>query len=124
MPLVLMHCLHLIAEACTVWSDGRTGSIVDGLKEKFRGADHFRSRCGLPLSTYFRCVYSRASVAEDNSAMKIKWLLENSPQVKSAVAEERCLFGTVDSWLLWVRIAGFITGFHVISLPLTWLDCL
>ena len=37
------------------------------------------------------------------SVMKIKWLLENAPQVKTAVAEERCLFGTVDSWLLWVR---------------------
>jgi len=29
--------------------------------------------------------------------------------VKKAVEEERCLFGTVDSWLIWVRKTEMIT---------------
>jgi glycerol kinase len=41
------------------------------------------------MSTYF-------------SALKMKWLLENVPAVMRAVEENRCLLGTVDSWLLWV----------------------
>ena len=46
--------------------------------------------CGLPINTYF-------------SAVKLKWLIDNCEAVKKAVEEERCLFGTVDSWLIWVR---------------------
>ena len=45
--------------------------------------------CGLPIHTYF-------------SALKIKWLMENVPAVRDAIAEERCLFGTVDTWIMWV----------------------
>ena len=33
--------------------------------------------------------------------------MENVPQVKTAIREDRCAFGTVDSWLLWVpKIKG------------------
>ena len=46
--------------------------------------------CGLPINTYF-------------SAVKLRWLLDNCEAVKKAVEEDRCLFGTVDSWLIWVR---------------------
>jgi glycerol kinase len=42
----------------------------------------------LPISTYF-------------SALKIKWMMDNVLQVKDAIRENRCAFGTVDSWLLW-----------------------
>ena len=45
--------------------------------------------CGLPISTYF-------------SAVKLRWLIDNSERVQNAVKEDRCLFGTVDSWLIWV----------------------
>lgn len=41
------------------------------------------------MSTYF-------------SAFKIKWMMDNVLQVKNAIKEDRCVFGTVDSWLLWV----------------------
>ena len=47
-------------------------------------------RTGLRLSTYF-------------SALKIRWLLDNVPAVQQAVEANRCMFGTVDSWFLWVR---------------------
>ena len=46
--------------------------------------------CGLPITTYF-------------SAVKLRWLLDNSEAVQKAVKEGRCLFGTVDSWIMWVR---------------------
>ena len=49
--------------------------------------------CGLPITTYF-------------SAVKLRWLLDNSETVQKAVKEGRCLFGTVDSWIMWV--CGFI----------------
>ena len=44
--------------------------------------------CGLPISTYF-------------SALKIRWLLDNVKEVALALKEDRLLFGTVDTWLLW-----------------------
>jgi glycerol kinase len=36
------------------------------------------------------------------SALKLKWLLDNVPAVRDAVERRRALFGTVDSWLIWV----------------------
>ena len=42
--------------------------------------------------------------------MKLKWLIDNVEAVKKAVEEDRCLFGTVDSWLIWV-----ILGFHYLG---------
>ena len=56
--------------------------------------------CGLPITTYF-------------SAVKLRWLLDNCPKVAQAAAEGRCLFGTVDSWLIWVSMAR--THFHTQS---------
>ena len=49
-------------------------------------------RTGLRLSTYF-------------SALKIRWLIDSVPEVKEAVEANRCMFGTVDSWFLWVSVA-------------------
>jgi glycerol kinase len=49
----------------------------------------FKEQCGLPISTYF-------------SALKIRWLMDNNEDVRNAIEEKRCLFGTVDSWLLYV----------------------
>lgn len=77
-----------------VWLDTRTANEVDEIlsnPNKKAQAERIRNLCGLPISTYF-------------SALKMKWLLENIPAVKSAVEEKRCLFGTVDSWLIWVKL--------------------
>jgi len=46
-------------------------------------------KCGLPIFHYF-------------SALKIIWLMENCESVKEAIAAGNCLFGTVDTWLIWV----------------------
>lgn len=47
-------------------------------------------RTGLPLSTYF-------------SAIKLVWMINNDPVVKKAHEEDNLLFGTVESWVLYVR---------------------
>ena len=48
-------------------------------------------RCGLPINPYF-------------SALKLCWLMENSEPVRTAIAEGNCLFGTVDTWIIWVLL--------------------
>lgn len=53
-------------------------------------------KTGLPISTYF-------------SAVKLRWLLDNVDDVRRAVLSERAMFGTVDSWIIWVRAAHMLT---------------
>jgi glycerol kinase len=78
-----------------VWLDARTAETVDKLIECTPGhnQDYLRPRCGLPISTYF-------------SAVKIRWLIDNVVEVQQALTEDRCLFGTVDSWLVWNLTGG------------------
>ncbi|KAK3770700.1 hypothetical protein RRG08_037892 [Elysia crispata] len=85
-----------------VWLDLRTASTVDELQKKTPGndKDYLRSRCGLPLATYF-------------SAVKLRWLLDNSETVRKAVEDGRCMFGTVDSWLVYNLTGGVNGGQHV-----------
>ena len=73
-----------------IWSDGRTREIVDDFLDQIpdRDFNYYKERTGLPISTYF-------------TAFKVKWLLQNVPQVKKAMQEQKLLLGTVDSWLLW-----------------------
>lgn len=72
-----------------VWLDTRTQKVCRWARERCE-QDHFdlKAICGLPISTYF-------------SAFKLRWLMNKIPKVKQAIEEETCLFGTVDSWLLW-----------------------
>ncbi|TAH19425.1 MAG: glycerol kinase, partial [Oscillatoriales cyanobacterium] len=53
-----------------VWQDTRTHQICTSLAE-VDGKDRFRSRCGLPLATYF-------------SGPKIKWMLDNIAGLREA----------------------------------------
>jgi len=82
-----------------VWCDARNGVQVGQLHAKF-GQDHLRSKCGLPLATYF-------------SATKLVWLLENVKEVKEAAEADELMFGTVDSWLVWNLTGGLQAGRHV-----------
>lgn len=72
-----------------VWNDIRTGRTVDSALARLGDKDALRALAGLPVSPYF-------------SALKLRWLIDNVPAVARAVQEKRCLFGTVDSWLVWV----------------------
>lgn len=83
-----------------IWSDIRTISTVEQLLEKVpnntKNKNYLKPLCGVPLSTYF-------------SAVKLKWLLDNAPRVKSTVKSgDKLMFGTVDTWLIWN-----LTGVHV-----------
>lgn len=87
-----------------VWQDMRTSSTVDQLLDtvpnRSRNKNYLKPFCGLPLSPYF-------------SAVKLKWLQENVQAVKKAMSEKRCLFGTVDTWLIWNLTGGTNGGVHV-----------
>ncbi|XP_014776025.1 glycerol kinase [Octopus bimaculoides] len=85
-----------------VWLDMRTSATVNKLLANIpdNDKDVLRPQCGLPVTTYF-------------SALKIRWLLDNVPEVKAALKEKRCLFGTVDSWLLWNLTGGVKDGKHL-----------
>jgi len=82
-----------------VWLDVRTEHIVERLKAK-SGQDHYRHNTGLPISTYF-------------SAVKMMWLMENCKEVSEAVEEGRCMFGTIDCWLIYNLTGGSSGGAFV-----------
>jgi glycerol kinase len=77
-----------------VWQDTR----VDPLVAEFAragGQDRFRAQTGLPLASYF-------------SALKLRWLLDNVPGVRTRAQAGDLAFGTVDSWILW-----HLAGLHI-----------
>lgn len=80
------------------------------LSERMGGRDSLRSVCGLPVSTYF-------------SGVKLRWLLDNVPEVKKGVEEGYALVGTVDSWIIWNLTGGAQGGaqpehsYHLYGLP-------
>ncbi|MED6255775.1 hypothetical protein ATANTOWER_014886 [Ataeniobius toweri] len=78
-----------------VWLDLRTQSTVERLIRKTpgRSKNHLKHKTGLPISTYF-------------SAVKLRWLLDNVDDVNKAVLSKRAMFGTVDSWIIWVGAVG------------------
>eukprot|EP00475_Leptophrys_vorax_P007024 TRINITY_DN14415_c0_g1_i10.p1 TRINITY_DN14415_c0_g1~~TRINITY_DN14415_c0_g1_i10.p1 ORF type:complete len:447 (-),score=92.78 TRINITY_DN14415_c0_g1_i10:1019-2359(-) len=82
-----------------VWSDTRTTHLVDRLKLEL-DENVFKSSCGLPLANYF-------------SAMKIRWLMDNEPKVQQAIERKRCMFGTIDTWIIWNLTGGPKSGVHV-----------
>lgn len=85
-----------------VWFDARTSSTVDQLTDKLpeKNKNHFQKLCGLPLSTYF-------------SGVKLRWLKDNKPEIAQAMENNTCLFGTVDSWLIYNLTGGASNGVHV-----------
>ena len=42
----------------------------------------------------------------------MQWLFANNAEVKSALAQERALVGTIDSWLVWNLSGGVDGGLH------------
>eukprot|EP00096_Caligus_rogercresseyi_P008694 TRINITY_DN2803_c0_g1_i2.p1 TRINITY_DN2803_c0_g1~~TRINITY_DN2803_c0_g1_i2.p1 ORF type:complete len:487 (-),score=18.77 TRINITY_DN2803_c0_g1_i2:665-2125(-) len=78
-----------------VWLDTRTKPLVDEYIRKHNSKDVLRDKCGLPISTYF-------------SALKLRWLILNVERVKKALEENRLMFGTVDSWLVYKLSIGSV----------------
>jgi glycerol kinase len=82
-----------------VWQDTRVADDVVRFSREL-GQDFFRTRTGLPLSTYF-------------SALKIRWLLEKVPEARQAAESGDVVFGNIDTWLVWNLTGGPRKGLHV-----------
>ncbi|MGA2502757.1 MAG: glycerol kinase GlpK [Anaerolineales bacterium] len=78
-----------------VWQDTRTDGICSELARE-GGQDRFRTKTGLPLTTYF-------------SGPKIKWILDNIPGTRQRAEKGELLFGNLDSWVLWNMTGRHIT---------------
>jgi glycerol kinase len=82
-----------------VWQCTRTDAICKALTEVY-GQERFRAKTGLPVSTYF-------------SGPKMRWMLENLPDVRVAADRGDALFGTVETWVIWWLTGGPDGGSHV-----------
>ena len=70
-----------------VWQDKRTSGICDQMKKD--GLESYtRENTGLDIDSYF-------------SATKINWIIENVEGVKTKINENKVLFGTIDTWLIY-----------------------
>ena len=75
-----------------VWQCRRTSDICKNLKEK--GYEKtFRDKTGLLLDPYF-------------SGTKIKWILDNVEGARQKAKENKIIFGTIDTYLIWKLTGG------------------
>lgn len=75
-----------------VWQCRRTADYCDALKEQGY-SDTVRAKTGLLIDSYF-------------SATKIRWILKNVPGALEKAKNGDLLFGTVDTWLIWMLTGG------------------
>lgn len=75
-----------------VWQCRRTAAYCDELKEKGY-SDTVRAKTGLLIDSYF-------------SATKIRWILQNVPGAMEKAQRGELLFGTIDTWLVWMLTGG------------------
>lgn len=75
-----------------VWQCRRTAEMCEQL-EKDGMKEYIHEKTGLLLDPYF-------------SATKIKWLLDQDPELRRRASAGEILFGTVDTWLLWNLTGG------------------
>jgi glycerol kinase len=73
-----------------VWQCRRTVDLVEGLRPH---ALLIKERTGLVPDSYF-------------SGPKIRWILDNIPGLRWRAERGEILFGTVDSWLIWMLTGG------------------
>ncbi|KAG6813866.1 hypothetical protein H0H92_006273 [Tricholoma furcatifolium] len=99
-----------------VWVDSRTKHTVAHHEQKLEttgiqvkpgewvkgadGVEALRKITGLPLSTYF-------------SAIKLRWMIDNHPNVAEAHEKDDLLFGTVESWVAYNLLGGVETNTHI-----------
>ncbi len=80
------------AANAVVWQCRRSEGICRRLKDEGY-EDLIRERTGLVLDAYF-------------AGTKIRWLLDNNPDIAEKARRGSILFGTIDSWLLWKLTGG------------------
>lgn len=75
-----------------VWQDKRTAYLCEELKEQGHET-LFREKTGLLLDSYF-------------SGTKLRWMLDQHPNVRAKAESGGLLFGTIDTWLIWKLTGG------------------
>lgn len=78
-----------------VWQDTRTAELVRSITASY-GADGFLAKTGLPPATYF-------------SGPKLRWLLDDRPDLRGRAERGELAFGTMDSWLAWNLCGRHVT---------------
>ncbi len=82
-----------------VWQCTRTRKICEDLKSL--GVEPLiREKTGLYISTYF-------------SGPKIRWILDNVPNVRNEAERGRAFFGNMDTWIIWNLTGGPKGGVHI-----------
>jgi glycerol kinase len=82
-----------------VWQDTRVANYVNEFA-KGGGQGRFRSKTGLPLTTYF-------------SGLKIRWILEHVKRARELAEAGDAIFGNIDSFLVWHLTGGIRGGAHI-----------
>ncbi len=82
-----------------VWQCTRSNDICRRLSAE-HGQDRFREKTGLPIATYF-------------SGPKVRWILDEVPEARTAAQKGTALFGTIESWIIWWLTGGPNGGAHV-----------
>ena len=77
-----------------VWQDRRTEDICKKLK-KNKHEKKIRKKTGLFIDSYF-------------SATKIKWIIDNVKKTRNLLKNNKLLFGTIDTYLIWKLTNGKI----------------
>ena len=78
-----------------VWQCRRTADMVERLCGSAEVREMVRAKTGLLPDAYF-------------SASKIAWILESVPGARERAEAGELLFGTVDTWLVWVLTGGLV----------------
>ena len=78
-----------------VWQCRRTAEMVERLCGAPEMSATIKAKTGLLPDAYF-------------SASKIAWILENVPGARERAEAGELLFGTVDTWLVWVLTGGLV----------------
>ena len=91
-----------------VWQCRRTADMVEELCGDPQVAEKVRAKTGLLPDAYF-------------SASKIAWILQNVPGARERADRGELLFGTVDTWLVWVLTGGLVHATDVTNASRTML---
>ncbi|WP_321972661.1 glycerol kinase GlpK [Paratractidigestivibacter sp.] len=78
-----------------VWQCRRTAAMVDKLCGDEQVRAMIKAKTGLLPDAYY-------------SASKIRWILENVPGARERAEAGELMFGTVDTWLVWVLTGGLV----------------
>ena len=91
-----------------VWQCRRTAQMVEERCGDPEVAAKIQAKTGLLPDAYF-------------SASKIAWILENVPGARERAERGELLFGTVDTWLVWVLTGGLVHATDVTNASRTML---